>query len=142
MIQEVDNIGEIFIFNKGQSLAIDDIQKADIPAPLKSNIEVLGIRAITGIAIKSEYDIWGTLSIATSYPRHWTQDEISIIEAAADQIYLAIKQAELYSTTKELAEREETLRRITETIRRSLDLSETFSIICKELTKLLMLTGL
>jgi GAF domain-containing protein/signal transduction histidine kinase len=126
-----------FVFNKGVPLAIDNVDESDISESLQYNIKVLGMSAITAIPIRRGFDIWGTLSIATSYPRHWMDDEIQLLTSIADQIYLAINQAELFSTTRKLADRESLLRKITETIRSTLDINDLKKTISTEVGKVL-----
>lgn len=122
-----------FIFNSAAGWAVDDVQKANISDALMDNALMLGIQSLTGTAIKNENEVWGTLTVASGKPRHWTSDEIDLLNTISSQIYIAINQAELYSTTKEQAEREALLRSITETIRSTLDLNETKLAIVNEI---------
>lgn len=124
------------IFKKNKPIIIDNADEASISESLRYNLNVLGIKAITGIPIKLNKDVWGSLSICTSYPRHWTEDEISLLQTISDQVYLAIKQAELYSTTQQLADREATLRKIITTVRNTLDINEIGRGIVNEVGKI------
>ena len=62
--------------------------------------------------------------------------EIELLKAIASQAAIAIKQAEMFSSINQKAKREELLRRITQNIRQSLDLSEVLDNICSELFNL------
>ena len=124
-----------YLFIKGKNLSIDDIQESNISDPLRKNCERLGIKSLAGTAIRKGEEIWGSLAIAESKSRHWTKEEISLLETISDQIYTAITQAELYSVTKKQAEREKLLRKITENIRNNLDLNEFKKNVVNEIGK-------
>lgn len=85
------------IFNQQRLAAIPDIEYSDISDSLKHNCKIWGVRAIAGVPIHRGDDIWGTLGIASNAPREWDQYELELLESISDQIYVAIKQASLYS---------------------------------------------
>jgi len=122
---------------EGINLVIDNIPESDTPDYFKQSYEGLGVKSIFGFPIKRGKDIWGTFVLSEyNYYRHWTDDELNLLETVSDQIYSAIKQAELFTATKKYAEREVLLRKIVQTIRSSLDINETLTIICDEVAKL------
>lgn len=125
------------LLKEGKKIIIDNIDESDTPDYFKETYKHLGIKSIMGFAVKKGDDVWGWVGISEyNYYRHWTEDEISLLETISSQIYIAIKQAELYKTTKMQVEREALLRNITEIIRSSLDIDETLSFICEETAKL------
>ena len=63
-------------------------------------------------------------------------DEIELLKTISEQAAIAIKQADMFSTIKQKAEKEELLRRVTENIRKSLDLNEVLDNIGSELFNL------
>jgi len=93
------------IYGKGRPLAIDNADEAPISKSLRNNINLLGLKAVLGMSVEKDEDVWGIISICTSYPRHWKQEEIYLLESISDQVYLAIKQSELYSEMENLASR-------------------------------------
>jgi len=113
------------ILDYGNNIVIDNISRSNSPDFIKSFYENLGVKSLTGIPVKRGEDKWGGLFLAEyeNY-RKWTEDEISLLQTIADQVYIAIKQAELYSTTKEFADRESLLREVIDTIRSTLDINE------------------
>lgn len=96
--QQADFWGDNLV-NKGDFWAIDSIAESGIADILKNDYNRLGIKAMIGVPIKNKNDYWGILVLSDyNNCRHWTDDEISLLNAIADQIYIAIKQAELYNT--------------------------------------------
>ena len=125
------------LIERGEDMVIDNLQKSDQPDYIIDEYGQLGIKSILNISIKKGNSRWGILGLfQDSYYRHWTQDEIELLHIINDYIYVAINQAELFSTTKHLVDREALLRKITETIRSSLDINETLTVICDKVAKL------
>lgn|GEM_PF-1623891 len=118
------------------NFTVSDIDKADIPDYFKHNCRLFNIKSIIGIPIKKGEEIWGSLSVADSQQRNWTDEEINLLQTIADQIYIAINQSELFTSTRKLADREASLRRVTEAIKGSLDLNEILRIVCTETVNL------
>ncbi|HAX75517.1 MAG TPA: hypothetical protein DCY88_06740 [Cyanobacteria bacterium UBA11372] len=127
-------------YQEGRISAIDDIYQASlIPCyvELLANIQV---RALLLVPIVFNNKLWGLLCVhQCSAPRHWEPFEIDSIQQLATQVAIAIQQSQLYQQIQQLnadlerqvqerthelqkaLEFEETLRRITEEVRDSLD---------------------
>ncbi|EKE03159.1 MAG: Sensor protein [uncultured bacterium] len=126
------------LFDKGESLVLDNIQESDMPDFFKDFYKKLGNNSMFGLPIKYENNKWGIVVLAkVDGYNHWTKEEISLLETISGQIYLAIKQAQLYSVIKDQADREILLRKVIGAIRTSLDINEVLGIICTEIAKLL-----
>ena len=48
------------------------------------------------VAIRHEHQVKGILCVQNPVPRHWTEDERTLIKQVANQLAIAIQQAELY----------------------------------------------
>lgn len=119
------------------ALAFDDIQTSDTPGYFKENYKALGIKSIAGVTIKKGDTAWGQLILSEyNSSRHWSEDDKNLLQTIADQIYIAINQAELFEQQKTMAEREKTLRQLNETIRRSLDINIVKQTIVTETAKI------
>lgn len=140
-IKDIDFNKEIGFFwgkqlNKGP-LFLKEIESANIPKLLKDTYSEMGIKTLLGIPIKKGKDCWGGLFLAENKRvKDWTEADINFLESVADQIYIAIKQAELYLKIKKQADRERLLRHITQIIRSSLNINETKKIIVTEVATL------
>lgn len=124
-----------YLFKKEGILNISNIDTADVSPYFSNNCKILGIKSILGIAVKKDSHNWGAIMISDTVCRKWTQDEISILESLAAQVYIVTKQAKQHQIIKEQAERESALRKISETIRSSLDIEEVKYKIVKEIAK-------
>lgn len=95
-----------------------------------------GIYSSAAINIYYGNKFWGNLVITFENKRKFSESEIKLLRAIADQAGTAFYQAELFDKEKETANRESLLRNITEKIRSSLDIDETLSFICEESARL------
>lgn len=128
--------GETLIGEK-KSLAVDNLEASDLPDYFRNSYTEIGVKSLMGTAIKKGTDVWGTLVLSEyETPRTWTEEEKTLLEAIANQVYIAIYQAEFYKKEKQSAEREHLLREIIEKIRSSLSLEDTLTFICEETAKL------
>jgi len=74
------------------------------------------------VPISLRNEVLGALGLhETEGGRRWTDDEIALIEAVADQMALAIENARLLEETRRRAERERTIAGITAQVRSSMD---------------------
>ncbi|MFH0702583.1 MAG: GAF domain-containing protein [bacterium] len=101
----------------GTSLAIDNISESNTPDYFKKTYELLEAKSIVGVSVKKENDRWGGLFLSETDYRHWSKEDISLLEIIADQLYIAIKQAGLYLNAKKQAKQEEILREIVSKIK-------------------------
>lgn len=117
-------------------LAFDDIEKADVPDYFKDVYSSLGAKALMGTAIRKGKDVWGTL-VLTEYnqPRIWSEEEKKLLKSIANQVYIAINQAELFDKEKKSAEREIALRKILSIARTSLNIQEIKRTVIEETCK-------
>lgn len=106
-------------------LAFDNIEESDVPIYFKNTYKEIGVKANIGASIKKGKDVWGILVLSECRNnRHWTDEEKNLLSTIANQVYIAINQAELYVKEKKTAERETILRDITNKMRSSLDIDE------------------
>lgn len=125
------------ILKSSEVMAYESIEDANVPDYIKSDFRKIGVRAIMGVAIEKNGSVWGTVVLSEyNGTRAWSEDEKELLKLISNQIYIAIKQAELYTNVKKNAEREALVRKISEKIRSSLNLEETFTFICEETSKL------
>ncbi|NLF82403.1 MAG: GAF domain-containing protein, partial [Candidatus Gastranaerophilales bacterium] len=117
-------------------VVLDNIEEANIPDFVKEFYKSIDTKSIIGIPIQSEQEKWGGFVLAqTDNYRHWTHNEIDLLKSISGQIYIAIKQAELYENQKQTAEREKLLKTISETIRSTLNIREVKKHAVREIAK-------
>lgn len=126
-----------YLFSKNEPLILNNIEESDVPEFIKDFYRNLDVKSATIFPIKKGKDKWGILTISyVNEYKFWNESEISLLETILEQIYIAIKQAEIYDKTLLMARRETLIRNITEKIRSSLNIDETLTYICEESAKL------
>ena len=73
------------------------------------------------VPILSEQDLLGVLILTHSQPRHFTPDHVRLMEAAADQMALAVRNARLFEAQRRMAERQTTLYEVLRAVSGQLD---------------------
>ncbi len=121
------------LVGEGKAIAIDNIQESNLPDYMKNFYNPIGVKSILGVPIGKNSDKWGffLLSKLDQY-KHWTDEEIELLKAIADQLFITIKQAQLYEKERETAEREKLLRTFIETSRSTLDKEKLKSVVTKK----------
>lgn len=125
------------IIERGNNFVINNLLESDVPQYYKESVHSFGLKSVLGVPIRSENGIWGGIFV-TEYDlyRHWTTEEITLLETIANQISIAKRQSDLYSRTKIQAERADFIRKIIEAVGESLDLNIVLNAICKEVFEL------
>jgi GAF domain-containing protein len=95
-------------------------------------------RAALVAPISLRGEIIGALGLhETENKRRWTDDEIALIEAVADQMALAIENARLFEQVQSRAARERLIREITDRVRGAVDVESILQTTVQEVGKAL-----
>ncbi len=131
--------GILPIFREIGYVAINDV--ANEPAVKELYEQILaprGVRSIMFVAIRVRAGITGLLSlVTTNYQRNWSQADITLAGAVADQAAIAIRQAEFYQQAQTTSQRETLINQLSTAIRSSLQLPEVLHTATHELGKAL-----
>jgi PAS domain S-box-containing protein len=90
-----------------EPMLLQDPKPSELPYP---ELEELKIDSVIGLPLLAEGAVTGVLIVCAAAPRHFTNDDVSLLRLAADRVALAVDHARVY-------EREH---RIAETLQRSL----------------------
>jgi PAS domain S-box-containing protein len=90
-----------------EAMLLQDPEPAELPYP---ELEALRIDSVIGLPLLAEGEVTGVLIVCAAAPRHFSNDDVSLLRLAADRVALAVDHARVY-------EREH---RIAETLQRSL----------------------
>ncbi|MGB9181058.1 MAG: PAS domain S-box protein, partial [Pyrinomonadaceae bacterium] len=97
-----------------------------------------GVRSIMYVAITVGDDMPAAFTLSTTRGlRHWSESEIALAKAVADQTGIAIRQAQLYQKAEATSLREALINRLSQAIRASLSLPEVLSTATRELGRAL-----
>ena len=96
------------------------------------------VRSIMYVAIRVGEDVPAAFALSTTRKiRNWSESDIALAKAVADQTGIAIRQAELYQKAETSSTREALVNRLTMAIRASLSLSEVLRTATFELGRAL-----
>ncbi|PSB34831.1 response regulator [Chlorogloea sp. CCALA 695] len=83
-------------YSQGRIYSINDIEKAQIKPCLVEFMQSFGVKAKLVVPILLKQKLWGlTIIHQCSKPRNWTNFEIEVLQQLADQIGIALAQAQL-----------------------------------------------
>lgn len=126
------------LLGEGQDIIINNIEETDLPDYYIDKHRRIGTKSVANVAIKKGENKWGVLGVfQNTHNRYWSEDEINLLKGISDYIYIALKQADLYSQTKKYADRAALIRRIISAIGTTLDLDDVMILISKELQGIL-----
>jgi PAS domain S-box-containing protein len=113
------------------SNAANDPRIADLYNNILSKADV---KSIMYVAIRVGDDVQAAFALSTTkHLREWTEADIAMAKAVADQTGIAIRQAELYQKAESTSTREALVNRLTMAIRASLSLPAVLGTATREL---------
>ncbi len=93
-----------------------------------------GVQSIMYVAIRVGAEVTAAFALSTTREiRHWSESDIALATAVADQTGIAIRQAELYQKSEATSKREALVNSVTMAIRASLSLPEVLRTATREL---------
>ncbi|HKR58685.1 MAG TPA: PAS domain S-box protein, partial [Pyrinomonadaceae bacterium] len=96
------------------------------------------VRSIMYVAIQVGDDVPAAFALSTTRGiRHWSNSDIALAKAVADQTGIAIRQAQLYQKAEATSTRESLVNRVSTALRASLSLREVLSTATTELRQAL-----
>ena len=131
---------------RGQKVTcVNDIYTANFPDCYVESLEKYQVKAYTIVPIFREKKLWGLLgAYQNSETRQWQESESDLMIQIADQLAIALKQADYIEELKsqsqqqaEAAEREKTKATIIDKIRSSSNIDDIFKVATQEVRKVL-----
>ena len=94
----------------------------------------VGVRSIMYVAIRVGDEVTAAFALSTTRElRAWSESDVALAKAVADQTGIAIRQAELYQKAEATSKREVLVNKVTLAIRASLSLPEVLNTATREL---------
>ncbi|WP_416671722.1 GAF domain-containing protein [Egbenema bharatensis] len=148
IVSPQDTIGSIWadVFPAPQPdvVVVEDIQHIVLPPNHRQALEASHIQAYVVIPVFVGETRWGLLTASQTIAHRWEPGEISLLSQIANQLGIALQQAEsikeLQIRSEQLAravEREKSVATIIDKIRRSLDIQTIFQTTTQEVRSLL-----
>lgn len=128
-----------------QNFVVDDIYEANFPDCYLELLEQFEAKAYMLVPIFAGETLWGLIgTYQNSGPRHWEESEVYLLSQISNQLGIALLHGsslkQLRSKTEklaELAERQQTLTKVVDKIRQSLDVNNIFKTTTQEMRQLL-----
>jgi PAS domain S-box-containing protein len=131
LVQALDNTGVLPFSDAAKDERISDLYQNVLS---KANV-----KSIMYVAIRIGDDVPAAFALSTTREvRQWSEADIALAKAVADQTGIAIRQANLYQKAEATSVREALVDRLTMAIRASLSLSEVLSTATVELGRALV----
>ena len=105
--------------------------------PLQGEPEVFGSKAHLLMPVRSQEEGIGFLVCLSENPRIWSAGEVEFIQSIAQQLEIAIRQAQLYEQTQKQAQREQLVNHITTQTRQSFELERILTEAIEQLQEAL-----
>ena len=123
--------------SQGEVVALPG-RSMDTAAPSGDNDSHDAQPAVLAAPIKFRDQVIGVLDLQeTDEPRHWTEDEITLVQAISDQVGLALENARLFADTQRRAHQLGTINRIGLSVNSDLDLNGVLNALYKEIGQIL-----
>ncbi len=112
-------------YTKGSKISqVDDIYKMNFASCYLELLQKFQARAYLTVPIFQGAKVWGLLACyQNSGPRLWRQSEAALLSQIGLQLGIGLQQVELVAQTRQQAEREKILVRVSERIRQSIDIT-------------------
>jgi signal transduction histidine kinase len=88
----------------GKAVLVEDLS-TDKRAAWPALISTEGLKAFISVPLRAKDTVLGVLNVASRLPRHFTKDDMHLLNAVGDQVGVAIEQAELYNRLRKGRER-------------------------------------
>jgi methyl-accepting chemotaxis protein PixJ len=132
-------------FRNNEPLVVDDVYNGGLTDCHVEALEYFGVKSCMVVSIFQGKKLWGLLSaFQHSGPRHWEEGEVKVLSQIANQLAVALQQAEYLEQVEtqsvqlaKTAEREQALVRVIDKIRKSLDINTIFKTTTQQVRDLL-----
>lgn len=130
-----------FIVEKSM-VEISDIADSDMSDGFKQLYAEINAKSLIGLPIKQGENVWGGLILVKlNEYKNWTSIDKEFLESIASQLYVAIRQAELYLTKEEQIRQEKVVTNINNKILLSETLEEASLNMTKEICEVFDIDG-
>src|SRR5256714_7430066 len=116
-------------------LAFDDVRNDEgIRAAYEDFLMRMDVKSIMYVGVTMDDELLGVFALSTTKEvNHWSEADIEIAKAVADQTGIAVRQARLYEKAEATSMREALVNKISIAIRASLSLTDVLATASKEL---------
>jgi PAS domain S-box-containing protein len=120
---------------QGRALVVDNVATDPRVDPWRDRILTpLGVQSLMYVPVLQEGTLLAVIGLSQCrWERHWTAEEVTLAQAVADQVAVAMRQAQLFDQHRRAAEYRALVNRVTAAVRGSLDLDTMLETSVQEL---------
>ena len=118
----------------GRPSIVEDVDHADIFNPI---LREKGIKSLLGVPLVVHGDVIGVLHVGTLAPRRFTEDDIELLQLAADRVAVAIDRARVYEAERSARRRLEHVQAVTDVALAHLELGELLGVLLPRIREIL-----
>jgi GAF domain-containing protein len=119
---------------KHDVMAFDDIAGDEQSRRLYDGVVKRDVKSIMYVGVTVGTELLGAFALSTTKQiRHWSEADIEVAKAAADQTGIALRQARLYQKAESTSMREALVNKLGNAIRASLSLTSVLNTATREL---------
>ena len=123
-------------------LVVEDVQSHEMITPSgRLNVQKAGFHGTAYVPLLANGHAIGVLSVVDTRIRNFSEDEVSLLMAFADQAALALEKARLLNEAETERERSDALYRVSNLLAGAHDTDEVLDLIVNEATRLIGATG-
>ncbi|HEY1366980.1 MAG TPA: GAF domain-containing protein [Gaiellaceae bacterium] len=113
---------------------LDDVDHADVLNPI---LRDKGIKSMLGVPLVSRGAVIGVLHVGTLSPRAFVDDDVELLQLAADRIASAIEHARLFEAERTARLRLEHVQAVTDAALAHLELDDLFDVLLHRIREIL-----
>jgi GAF domain-containing protein len=118
----------------GRPLILEDVDHADIFNPI---LREKGIKSLLGVPLLVHGEVIGVLHVGTLTPRRFTDDDVELLQLAADRVAVAIDRARAYEAERSARRRLEHVQAVTDVALAHLELGELLNVLLPRIREIL-----
>jgi PAS domain S-box-containing protein len=115
------------------SANILDDPRIELNTEMREHVARSGNGSMIAVPLRAHENAIGMLTLSDRTGRRYSQDEVNLLQALADQVALALQNARLYEQTGHSLKRLEALRAIDQAITSTLDLSSVLQLLLEKI---------
>ncbi|HEX3807253.1 MAG TPA: GAF domain-containing protein [Gaiellaceae bacterium] len=117
-----------------EPVILDDVDHADIANPI---LREKGVKSMLGVPLLVGTDTLGVFHVGSLTPRIFTQDDVELLQLAADRAAVAIEHARLFAAERAARTRLENVQAITDAALAHLDVDELLAVLLPRIRDIL-----
>jgi GAF domain-containing protein len=117
-----------------QPVIVDDVDHTSVLNPI---LRQKGIRSMAGVPLVAAGEAIGVLHVGTLEPRHFTRDDVELLQLAADRAAIAIEHARVFEAERRARIRMESVQAVTDAALAHLEVDELLAVLLPRIRDIL-----